>query len=93
MEIVVGGVGTPAPFAASSMWIEARPAAADYAARASVSRVRDAEASAAAARARAIALEGALAESRAEVSAAEASVADVERREGIAVYIHTTTFF
>jgi hypothetical protein len=38
-EIVVGGVGTPAPFPASSLWIEAKPAAADYAARASAARV------------------------------------------------------
>jgi hypothetical protein len=80
-EIGIGGMDCGIPFPLSSMWIEARPAAADYAARASASRVRDAEATAASARARAAAAEVALAGSRADLVATESSAADVERRE------------
>ena len=63
--VVVGGVDTNEPFAVSSLWLEASPAAADAAARHAETRVRDAE--------------RAFADVKAKLTRAEARVAELTR--------------
>jgi chromosome segregation ATPase len=77
----VGGVTSRTPFLTESMWIEAKPAAADHAARTSAARIRDAESAVAASRSRAIALEGKVRALTDELVLAKAFASGLERRE------------
>ena len=77
----VGGVTSRTPFLTESMWIEAKPAAADHAARTSAARIRDAESAVAASRSRGIALEGKVRALTDELVLAKAFASGLERRE------------
>ena len=77
----VGGVTSRTPSLTESMWIEAKPAAADHAARTSAARIRDAESAVAASRSRAIALEGKVRALTDELVLAKAFASGLERRE------------
>jgi hypothetical protein len=77
----VGGVTSQTPFLTESMWIEAKPAAADHAARTSAARIRDAESAVAASRTRGIALEGKVRALTDELVLAKAFASGLERRE------------
>ena len=77
----VGGVTSRTPFLTESMWIEAKPAAADHAARTSAARIRDAESAVATSRSRGIALEGKVRALTDELVLAKAFASGLERRE------------
>ena len=77
----VGGVTSRTPFLTESMWIEAKPAAADHAARTSAARIRDAESAVAASRSRGIALEDKVRALTDELVLAKAFASGLERRE------------
>ena len=77
----VGGVTSRTPFLTESMWIEAKPSAADHAARTSAARIRDAESAVASARSRAIVLEGKVRSLTDELVLAKAFASGLERRE------------
>ena len=77
----VGGVTSRTPFLTESMWIEAKPAAADHAARTSAARIRDAESAVAVSRSRGIALEGKVRALTDELVLAKAFASGLERRE------------
>ena len=63
------------------MWIEAKPSAADHAARTSAARIRDAESAVASARSRSIVLEGKVRSLTDELVLAKAFASGLERRE------------
>ena len=69
------------PFLTESMWIEAKPSAADHAARTYAARIRDAESAVASARSRAIVLEGKVRSLTDELVLAKAFASGLERRE------------
>ena len=77
----VGGVTSRTPFLTESMWIEAKPSAADHAARTSAARIRDAESAVASARSRSIVLEGKVRSLTDELVLAKAFASGLERRE------------
>ena len=79
--VAVGGVDTNAPFAVSSLWLDASPAAADAAARHAETRVRDAERALANVKAKLIRTETRVAELEHELVPLRARCEAAERRE------------
>jgi hypothetical protein len=79
--VAIGGVDTNAPFAVSSLWLDASPAAADAAARHAETRVRDAERALANVKAKLIRTETFVAELEHELVPLRARCEAAERRE------------
>ena len=79
--VTIGGVDTSAPFAVSSLWIDASPAAADAAARHAEVRVRDAERAFASVKAKLTRAEARVAELADTLNPLRARCEAAERRE------------